>query len=86
MHACEELVACFLDDLGSGVVGFVDAVAESVEEAFGLFDALDGLLGGFAAVDDVFKHVNDHLVCSAVQGSPEGADAGGNGGVEVYVG
>ena len=88
VHAVEgakELVARFLDDLGAGIVMFVNAVAET-HEAFAAVLVLGGGDKGMAVVAgivDLLQHLDDGLVGPAVERSPQGANAGGGAGKEI---
>lgn len=79
----EHLLSDTLDDLGSGIVVFVDTMTESVEQAFLVLDVLDELRDvGFLA--DRLQHPQHSLVGTTVLASVKSTSGTCDGGVDIY--
>ena len=81
----EDLVALGLDDLGPRVVVLVHAVTKAHQAhllglVLGVGNKLRAVVAGSV---DFLEHLDDGLVGAAMQRTPEGADAGGDGREEV---
>ncbi len=74
----EDLFGHFAEDGGAGVEVFVDAVSEAHESegAVFVFGHGDIFFVVAAVIVDELEHFEDGLISAAVEGSPEGADAG----------
>ena len=75
----EDLVGLLLDDAGARIVVLVDPVPEAHElhAVLAVLDLLDECLDVVVAVADLREHLQNGLVGSAVQRTPEGVDAAG---------
>ena len=59
------------------------AEAHEPEGVLAVLGTVDIVLHAGTAAGDILKHFDHGLIGAAVQGPPEGGDAGGNGGIEV---
>jgi len=77
-EGCKNIVRSLFDDAGTRVEILVDAVAEAhqAERVVLVFCLFDPLLEAAAVFPDGFEHLDDRLVCTAVERPPEGCNSG----------
>ena len=74
------------EDFRARVVCFVEPVSEAHQTRLALFRRLDERAAVVAAAVDFFEHLDNLLVCAAVERAPERADARRNRGEQVCAG